>query len=79
MSHPSHRQVKSPERTHLPAMKLGLMILDVDIYMRLPGVELSLKLSLLLGMALARRSEVYSDSPIPVSLVESHPELGIRG
>ena len=61
MSHPSHRQVKSTERTLLPVVKLGLMILDVGIYMRLPGVELSSEPSRLLSMALACRNSVYSD------------------
>ena len=69
ISHPSHRQVKTPGRTLLPAMEKGIDDIGC-IYMRLPDVELSQELSCLPNLAVtcrhrARQSHYRSDKGHP--------------
>ena len=65
ISHPSHRQVKTLERTVLPATKNGIDDIGY-IYMRLPDIELSQELSRLPILAVTcnhrtRQSHYRSD------------------
>lgn len=72
ISHPSHRQVKTLERTLLPAMKNEIDDIGY-IYMRLPGVEFSQELSCLPILAVTCRHRTHQSH---YRSDKGHPEEG---